>query len=122
MAALLAQPKAILDHALANPCHGATLVEQERRLRGLQVSLGRVRGVWMRHYLLTKHERPLRLENATAERKITLTEEQTRVLERFSPEFHERHIEAPHTGALVAIDAFREFFGGKSNLSNTVFR
>ena len=68
---------AILDHALAHPCHGATRVEQE-----------------------------LRLEKATAERTITLTEEQTRVLERFSPEFRERHIEAPHTGAQVAVDTF----------------
>ena len=28
------------------------------------------------------------------------------MLERFSPEFRERHIEAPHTGALVAVDTF----------------
>ena len=75
-------------------------------MKGLQVSSGGVRGVWMRHNLLTKHERLLRLEKATAERTITLTEEQTRVLERFSPEFRERHIEAPHTGALVAVDTF----------------
>jgi transposase InsO family protein len=27
-------------------------------------------------------------------------------LERFSPEFRERHIEAPHTGSLVAVDTF----------------
>jgi hypothetical protein len=55
---------------------------------------------------LTKHERLLRLEKATAERAITLTEEQTQALERFSPEFRKRHIEAPHTVALVAVDAF----------------
>lgn len=56
--------------------------------------------------LLTKHERLLRLEKATAERKLELTDEQIRLLERFSPEFRERHIEAPHTGALVAVDTF----------------
>jgi len=33
-----------------------------------------------RHDLLTKHERLLRLEKATAERKIELSEEQTRML------------------------------------------
>jgi transposase InsO family protein len=97
---------AILDHALAHPCHGATRVEQELRLRGVQVSSGGVRGVWQRHNLLTKHERLLRLEKATAERKLELSEEQTRLLERFSPEFRERHIEAPHTGSLVAVDTF----------------
>jgi transposase InsO family protein len=98
--------QAILDHALVHPCHGSTRVEQELRLKGVQVSSGGVRGVWQRHGLLTKHERLLRLEKSTAERKIELTEEQTRLLERFSPEFRERHIEAPHTGSLVAVDTF----------------
>ncbi|RED42029.1 integrase-like protein [Rhodopseudomonas thermotolerans] len=60
--------------------------------------------MWQRHGLLTKHERLLRLEKTAAERTIELSEEQTRLLERFSPEFRERHIEAPHTGSLVAID------------------
>ena len=97
---------AILDHALEHPCHGATRVEQELRLKGIQVSSGGARGVWQRHDLLTKHERLLRLEKTTAERKLELTDEQVRLLERFSPEFRERHIEAEHTGALVAVDTF----------------
>jgi transposase InsO family protein len=97
---------AILDHALANPCHGATRVEQELRLKGVQVSSGGVRGVWQRHGLLTKHERLLRLERESGARQIALSHEQIRQLERFSPEFRERHIEAPHTGALVAVDTF----------------
>jgi hypothetical protein len=42
-----------LDQALANPCHGALRVEQELRLYGLQASSGDIRGVWMRHGLLT---------------------------------------------------------------------
>ena len=65
--------QAILDHALAHPCHGSTRVEQELRLKGVQVSSGGVRGVWQRNGLLTKHERLLRLEKATAERKIELS-------------------------------------------------
>jgi transposase InsO family protein len=97
---------AILEHALAHPCHGALRVAQELMLKGVQVSSGGVRGVWSRHGLLTKHERLLRLERSTAERRIELSDEQVRLLERFSPEFRERHIEAPHTGALVAVDTF----------------
>ncbi len=54
---------------------------------------------------MTKHERLLRLEKSSAERQIELSQEQVAALERFSPEFRERHIEAPHTGALVAIEA-----------------
>jgi len=98
--------QAILDHALAHPCHGPLRVAHELVLQGVQVSAGGVRGVWQRHGLLTKHERLLRLEKATAERQLSLTDEQIRLLERFSPEFRERHIEAPHTGALVAVDTF----------------
>jgi transposase InsO family protein len=98
--------QAILDHALAHPCHGPLRVAHELVLQGVQVSAGGVRGVWQRHGLLTKHERLLRLEKETAERQLSLTDEQIRLLERFSPEFRERHIEAPHTGALVAVDTF----------------
>lgn len=98
--------EAILAHALEHPCHGAVRVAQELMLRGVQVSSGGVRGVWMRHDLLTKHQRLLRLEKTTAERQVDLTDEQIKALERFSPEFRERHIEAPHTGALVAVDTF----------------
>ena len=81
-------------------------VEQELRLKGIQVSAGGIRGVWMRHGLLTKHERLLRLEKATAERRLELSEEQVRLPERFSPDFRECHIEAPHIGSLVAVDTF----------------
>jgi transposase InsO family protein len=98
--------QAVLDHALAHPCHGPMRVAQELVLGGLQVSSGGVRGVWQRHGLLTKHDRLLRLEKTTAERTLTLSDEQIRLLERFSPEYRERHIEAPHTGALVAVDTF----------------
>lgn len=98
--------EAVLAHAMEHPCHGPVRVAQELALRGVQVSSGGVRGVWQRHNLLTKHERLLRLEKATAERRIELSEAQIKALERFSPEFRERHIEAPHTGALVAVDTF----------------
>jgi transposase InsO family protein len=98
--------QAILDHCLDHPSHGALRVAQELMLKGVQVSSGGVRGVWSRHSLLTRHERLLRLEKATAERKIELSDEQIRLLERFSPEFRERHIEASHTGDLVAVDTF----------------
>ena len=97
---------AILAHALDHPTHGALRVAQELSLQGVQVSSGGVRGVWSRHKLLTKQERLLRLEKATGERQIELSPEQIRLLERFSPEFRERHIHTRHTGDLVAVDTF----------------
>lgn len=98
--------QAVLDHSLVNPSHGCLRVAQELVLKGIQVSSGGVRGVWGRHNLLTKHERLLRLEREASKRKLTLTEDQIRLLERFSPEFRERHIETRHTGDLVAVDTF----------------
>jgi hypothetical protein len=73
-----------------HPCHGAVRVEQELDLKDIQVFAGGVRGVWQRHGLLTKHERLLRLEKTTAERRIELSDDQIRLLERFSPEFRSR--------------------------------
>ncbi len=49
--------EAILAHALEYPTHGAQRVADELMLRGIQVSSGGVRGVWMRNDLLTRHHR-----------------------------------------------------------------
>lgn len=86
--------KAILAHNPDCPTHGALRVGQELSLKGVQVSSGDVRGVWSRNRLLTWCERLLRPENHVADRPVELTDEQVRLLERFSPEFRERHIEA----------------------------
>ena len=98
--------EAILAHALEHPTHGAQRVADELMLRGIQVSSGGVRGVWMRNDLLTRHHRLLRLEETVRKRKIKLSEEQIRALERFDPEYLERHIEVNATGELVAVDTF----------------
>lgn len=98
--------QAILEHSLKHPTHGPLRASQELMLQGVSVSSGGVRGVWSRHNLLTRHERLLRLERETRERKLELTDQQIRLLERFSPEFRERHIEVHHSGELVAVDTF----------------
>lgn len=98
--------EAILAFALEHPTYGPQRTADELLLQGVQVSSGGVRGVWSRHHLLTKHERLLRLEESVREQRIELSEEQIRLLERFSPEFRERHIETHFTGDLVAVDTF----------------
>jgi len=98
--------KAILDYCLEHPGHGCLRVAQALSLKGINVSSGGVRGVWSRHNLLQRHQRLLRLEEHTRKRKIKLSEEQIRLLERFSPEFRERHITTRYTGELVAVDTF----------------
>jgi len=73
-----------------------------------------LRGVRSRHNLLTKQERLRRLKKTTAEHRIELLDEQVRLLERFSPEFRERHIGTRHAGDLVAVDTF--FVGQRTHL------
>lgn len=98
--------EAVLDYSLEKPSHGCLRVSQQLALRGILVSSKGVRGVWGRHNLLTQHQRFLRLEKSVSATDIKLTEDQIRVLERFDPEFRERHIETRHTGYLVAVDTF----------------
>jgi transposase InsO family protein len=98
--------EAIMAYSLEFPTHGALRVAQQLVLRGVQVSSGGVRGVWSRHSLLTRHERLLRLEQSVRGRAVNLSDDQIRALERFSPEFRDRHIETRHTGDLVAVDTF----------------
>lgn len=98
--------EAVLAYCLKEPTHGCLRVAQSLALEGVTVSSMGVRGVWARHNLQTKHERLMRLEQATREKRVELTERQVRLLERFSPEFRERHIITKHTGELVAVDTF----------------
>lgn len=78
----------------------------ELLLKGVQVSAGGVRGVWSRHGLMTKIDRLLRLEEVSRKRRVKLTEQQIQALERFDPEYRERHIEVHFPGDLVAVDTF----------------
>jgi len=96
----------ILDYSLQYPTHGPLRVAQQLALQGVQVSSGGVRGVWSRHNLMSRHERLLRLERHMREQNLELSDSQVKLLERFSPEFRERHIETKHTGDLVAVDTF----------------
>lgn len=98
--------QAILDYSLQKPSYGPVRVSQNLVLQGIKVSSGGVRGVWARHNLLTKHLRLLRLEREHQSNLIELTEDQIRLLERFDPEYRDRHIQADFTGQLVAMDTF----------------
>jgi transposase InsO family protein len=98
--------KAILDYSLENPTHGCLKVSQQLALKETNVSSTGVRGVWIRHNLETRYQRLMRLEEKLQDKKFELTENQIRLLEKFNPEFRERHIETKYTGYLVAIDTF----------------
>jgi transposase InsO family protein len=98
--------KAILDHAVKFPTQGPLRVANQLQLQGIQVSSGGVRGVFSRNNLTSRIDRLLRLENETSHRKLQLSVDQIKLLERFSPEFRERHIVVNFPGELVAVDTF----------------
>ena len=98
--------KAIMDYCLIHPTHGCLKVAQQLNLQDIHVSSGGVRGVWQRNKLTSKHQRLMRLEQHHRETNIELSEKHVKLLERFNPEFRERHIQADFTGDLVAMDTF----------------
>lgn len=99
--------QAILDYCLKFPTQGSLRVSQQLTLSGIHVGQGAVRGVWQRHNLSSKQQRLLRLEKHYKDHNIELSEEHIQLLEKFDPEFRERHIQADFTGHLVAIDTFQ---------------
>ena len=98
--------EAILAHALAHPTHGAQRVADELMLRGVQVSSGSVRGVWIRGRAEeASRAAPAARKDGPGERLRT-DQGTDPGAERFDPEYRERHIEVKATGELVAVDTF----------------
>ena len=96
----------ILDYSLQRPTQGAQRVANELRLGGLPVSSSGVRGVWMRNDLEIRTTRLLRLEKAAQNTTLVLSDDQIRLLERHSVDFHCRHVESSAPGELLNQDTF----------------
>ncbi len=99
--------KKVLDYALEFPTHGQVRVENELKQKGIQISSGGIRGIWIRHGIPTKNERLLRLEKWVAETGKVLTESQVQALESAKEE-KEAHgeIETFHPGFLMGQDTY----------------
>lgn len=97
--------EAILEYALQYPTHGQVRVANELKKKGIEISSGGVRTVWLRHELEIKSKRLKRLEKWAAENTNILTESQVDALERVK-EIEEAHgeIETFHPGFLLSQD------------------
>ena len=95
----------VLDYSLEYPTQGQMRTANELKKRGIVVSAGGVRSIWLRHNLQIKSLRLKRLEKWAAENTNILTEAQVQALERAKEE-REAHgeVESPHPGFLVAQD------------------
>ena len=96
----------ILQYVLDFPTHGCVRVANQLRLQEISISSGGVRGVWQRHDLETKEKRLMRLERISREDDFVLSEKQIALLEKHSPDFRCRHIEASCPGELLNQDTF----------------
>jgi len=97
----------VLQYSLELPTHGQVRVSNELKKKGIVVSAGGIRSIWMRHGLEIRKKRLDRLEKWSAETKNILTESQVQALEDAKEEKQAYgEIESFHPGFLVGQDTF----------------
>jgi len=99
--------KAVMDYALDEPTHGQVRVENELKKKGIVISAGGIRAVWLRAGIQTMDLRLKRLEKFSAETGAVLTESQVQALEDAKNE-KEAHgeIETHFPGFLLGQDTY----------------
>lgn len=99
--------RAVIELAIENPALGQLRASQELLQRGIVVSSGGVRSIWLRNELETMKKRLKALEARSAQEGILLTEEQIAALEKAKSQ-KEAHgeIETHHPGYLGAQDTY----------------
>ena len=99
--------EAVVAFAIEMPAYGPPRAANELKKKGLSVSPGGVRCIWVRHDLETFRKRLKALEAKMAQEKFILTEDQLKALEKAREE-KEAHgeIETEHPGYLGAQDTY----------------
>lgn len=99
--------KEVVEMAIQNPAYGQLRVSNELKKKGIFISPGGVRSVWLRHNLETFSQRLKALEAKMAQEEFILTESQLQALERAKQDKEVKgEIETEHPGYLGAQDTF----------------
>jgi transposase InsO family protein len=99
--------EAVVALAIENPALGQVRVSNELKKRGIFISPGGVRSVWVRHDLEVFRKRLKALEAKSAQEGVVLTESQLAALDRAKEEKKARgEIESHHPGYLLAQDTY----------------
>ena len=96
----------VINLAVEYPAYGQVRASNELRRKGVLISAGGVRCVWMRHGLETFKKRLTRLEEKAAAEGLVYTEAQLAALEsaKAARESHPDEIETHHPGYLLSAD------------------
>ena len=98
--------KKIIDCSLKHPAWGCTRISNYLKLQSVSVSSPTVQKILIKHGMGSRYERLLKLEEKAHGKKITLTPEQVKAIEKTNPCFRERHVESSRPGELLCQDTF----------------